>query len=210
MLKQPFGFLRPKQKSVPPPPAFDLTPNEARKKGSFNRTVVTTVVVFTVLAAVMYYGVVKRRGGEGAVALGNDEHFVREKARYEAEKQVYEEQHQALIDQHGKIKAERGELVRLLQANQEKAARNNEDYQEMFAESKGEHANSDEADSIHTVFMLKDDLEAKKKQMIDTNQTLGQERQRLLQALQNLTSQGNEVASMHNDTFKEEKPLTEF
>lgn len=201
MIKPLYNLI--KRKKASPPALSPLQPIESAEeegeqmvKAGVNKLVVVGAVVFTGILAVVMFGTRSKRSKRD-----EEEAFIKETARYEMEKKAYDEQRNDLLSEFQSLSSQRNELLKRLKTNFERARQNAEDFKEMFSEKKGEHAGGDEGDSINTAFMLKDELELKKKQMIDGAKFLGTEKQQLLQMIQENKENINRAADTYNGSF---------
>lgn len=199
----------------PPPPSVpqftrreEIGPErkESKNSSSFNKNVVILVVVAAVLGTVVLFGT-KRNSKKKKDGLESQEKFmIEEEARFQAEEKAYLSKKQELISEFERLTKERTTIMGQLKANFENAKRNQADFQTMFSEKKLEYGENDhENDSIDTAFMLKDDMEKKKLEMIDMGKRLGQENGKLMELMQQNKQAINEVSALYNSSYDGEK-----
>lgn len=196
----------------PPPPSYSpmqsLAPTEEKERKktlSANTTVIFLVVGAAVIGTVVYYGVVKKKPAVESQRAEED-YLLQENARFEAEQKAYNDKRQDLLGEFQRLSKERNEIMRQLQGNFETAKRNQHDFQEMFSERKADHGDSGvESDSIDTAFMLKDDMEKKKMDMIQMGKQLGQRKDSLMRMMEENRAAINEVAQVYNSSYDGDK-----
>lgn len=179
------------------------TPVESKPaQSSFNKIVIVGVVALTLLATVVFYGVKKNQASD--IQKEEEQFMIKEHARFEAEQAEYLGKREELLTRFQKLSRDRNEVIGMLKGNYETAVRNQKDFQTMFAEKKAEF--DDDADeSIDTAFMLKEDVEKKKQDMIQEGKNLGVEKERLLQTMQGIKKELTTVANTYNQSYDGEK-----
>ena len=170
---------------------------DAPGQTGMNKMFVVGAVVITGILAVVMFG----SRGKSNNEKNEEEAFIKENARYEMEKKAYDQQRDGLLGEFQSLSSQRNEILQQLKGNFQRAQQNAEDFKEMFSDKKGEHTGGDEGDSINTAFMLKEELEAKKKQMIDEAKNLGLEKQKLMRMIQQNKDNLNHVADTYNSSF---------
>lgn len=230
MIKPLYNFIKKKaskrrQQEIEPPPrtyplpvspvpplkddtVLNSNPVSEKKQQGFNKNVVIGAVVIAGLLAVLMFG--SRRKTKSKVK-DEEAAFIKENARYEMEKQSYETERSKLLSDFQSLSSQRNDILARLKKNYEMATNNAEDFKEMFAEKKGDYAGSENADSLNTAFMLKEDLETKKQGMIKEAKALGEEKNQLVQAMMENKESINYVADTYNASYDGEKlPRVEF
>ena len=210
--KRLFNFGRRDAAPVPPapeapraPPVMER-PNMTTVKGSssFNRNVIIGVVALTVIGPVVFFGV-KSKNKETDDAQA-ETLLIREQARFEAEEKAYLKKKAELLGEFERLSRERNEIIGRLKGNYDTAKQNSEDFHSMFAEKKAEfHGGDDENESIDTAFMLKEDVEKKKIDMINQGKALGAEKEKLLSMISGNKEAINIVAHTYNQSYDGEK-----
>lgn len=188
----------------PEPTMTRTLPAYTPKSNSFNRNVVIGVVAMTIIGTVVFFGV-KNKNKETSASEA-ESLMIREQARYEAEQKAYMDKRQELLDEFQRLSKERNEIIGRLKGNYETAKQNSEDFHSMFAEKKAEfHGGDEENESIDTAFMLKEDVEKKKQEMIHQGKALGQEKEKLLSMINSNKEAINHVALTFNQSYDGEK-----
>lgn len=229
MIKPLYNFIKKKtskrQKEVSPPPrtypipvapsretesvGFDSDPAPEKKQQGFNKNVVVGTIVVAGLLVVLMFGSKQKR--ENNQAKDEETVFIKENARYEMEKQSYETERAQLLSDFQSLSSQRNDILGRLKKNYDMATNNAEDFKDMFADKKGDYAGSDNADSLNTAFMLKEDLESKKQGMIKEAKALGEEKKQLVQAMMENQESINYIADTYNASYDGEKlPRAEF
>lgn len=191
-------------------PAPEESAKRPEKGGNFNRNVVIAVVFAAVIGTVVVMS--GRRGAKAPEDLDSQEKFMlEEEARFQAEEKAYLSKKDELLGEFERLTKERTQIMGQLKANFETAKRNQADFQDMFSEKKLDFGeNEHENDSIDTAFMLKDEMEKKKLEMINTGKRLGEENKKLIGMMQQNRDAINEVSSLYNSSYDGEKlPLAE-
>lgn len=207
----------PRTYPIPVAPVAQLTENEAhvfdskpvseKTQQGFNKNIVLGTVVIAGLLVVLMFGSKHKKGK----TKDEEAAFIKENARYEMEKQSYETERSKLLSDFKNLSSQRNDILGRLKKNYDMATNNAEDFQEMFAEKKGDYAGSDNADSLDTAFMLKEDLETKKQGMIKEAQALGEEKKQLVQVMMENQQSINYIADTYNASFDgEQLPRVEF
>lgn len=229
MIKPVYNLIKKKAKmkpikpynssSIRPPmsqPDFQtpVTDSEGKQTG-FNNKIVVFSVVAAVLLAVLFYGGKKIGKGNNKEALKNkdEDALLADNERYKLEMEEYEGKRKQLLQTFQDFSRERNNVINLLQHNYKSAKLNNEDFQKMFSEKKLDSASSMEGnledENIDTAFMLKDDLEKKKMEMIEAGKKLGQQKDNLMKKMQQVNQQIDEIANIYNSSYDGEKlPLS--
>jgi hypothetical protein len=201
---------------ITPKPEFQAPVGDIEDKQTrFNNKTVVFAVIGAVLLAVLYYGGKKiGKGNEKDKSQKkNEDALLAENERYNMEMEEYENKRKQLLLTFQGFSRERNDVIKILQHNYKSAKLNNEDFQNMFSEKKLDSASSMEGnledENIDTAFMLKEDLEKKKMDMIESGKKLGQQKDNLLKQMQQVNQKLDEVANIYNSSYDGEKlPLS--
>lgn len=191
-----------------------LTENE-EKQTKFNTKTIIFAVIGVVLLAVLVYGGKKINNGTKVnnynTEKQNEEILLAENERYKLEMEEYETKRKKLLENFQIFTKKRNDIINLLQANYKSASLNNQDFHKMFADKKLDSSTTleEENESIDTAFMLKDDMEKKKMEMIESGKSLNKQKDDLLNQMQEVNKQIDDIANLYNVSYEGQKlPLT--
>lgn len=179
-------------------PAVQPETEALKPQMRFNNKLVVGVVVVSSIVAVIY--LYNQMSSSSSKAQREEDAFVKEQARYEAEVQEYERQRGETLERFNAIKSERETLMAQLKKNHEEATTNSQDFERMFS---GEQ-DMQEEDDINKAFMLSGDLDKKKAAMIQRGQQLGEQKKQLMDSLNHNSHSWNETANFYNQHFEGE------
>jgi hypothetical protein len=188
------------------PPAGDTPkpPPATTTDGPRTRVLAGLAVAAAVAAAVWWWWSSRSRAGDAeraAEAMTAEG----ELARYEAESREYEAARERLLAERRALADERARVVEAIQQLRALSERNNEEYRKRYAPQKetfdSDIASMEDEQNLETSFALKNELDDKKKGLLQRNSQLGEQHKAAMQRLQAIEREIDDVKKVYNASF---------
>jgi hypothetical protein len=180
-------------------PAHAATNNEARKR------VLAAVVVAVAIAAGVWWWRSRAAAGEEAGLATEAMAAEGELARYEAESREYEAARERLLAEHRALAEDRARVIDAIKQLRALSEHNNDEFRKRYAPKKetfdSDIASMEDEQNLETAFALKNELDDKKKGLLQLNSQLGEQHKAAMQRLQTIEREINDVKKVYNNSF---------